>query len=166
MTHKIRGVLVEEYAYHVNKLRQNLGLETWIWRQIVTSQTAHTKYKWPPHPSEWTPPMKIFCVRHWISVTNIPISSWQLSPQTKCHQMNIPDNTTARNHSLFVVILFYVSKYGQEVQMHTKSFLHYHPSFPGNVFSFVFSNTSWPIFPITWTTEILATNGCGAQAQP
>jgi len=28
MTHKLRGVGVEEYAYYVNKLRQNVGLET------------------------------------------------------------------------------------------------------------------------------------------
>jgi len=28
MTHKRRGVRVEEYAYYVNKLRQNVGLET------------------------------------------------------------------------------------------------------------------------------------------
>jgi len=28
MTHKIRGVRVEECAYYVNKLRQNVGLET------------------------------------------------------------------------------------------------------------------------------------------
>jgi len=28
MTHKTRGVHVEEYAYYVNKLRQNVGLET------------------------------------------------------------------------------------------------------------------------------------------
>ena len=29
MTHKIRGRRVEEYAYYyVNKLRQNIGLET------------------------------------------------------------------------------------------------------------------------------------------
>jgi len=28
MTHKLRGVRVEEYAHHVNKLRQNVGLET------------------------------------------------------------------------------------------------------------------------------------------
>jgi len=28
MTHKIWGVHVEEYAYYVNKLRQNVGLET------------------------------------------------------------------------------------------------------------------------------------------
>jgi len=28
MTHKMRGVRVEEYAYYVNKLRQNVGLET------------------------------------------------------------------------------------------------------------------------------------------
>jgi len=28
MTHKIRGVHVEEYAYYVKKLHQNIGLET------------------------------------------------------------------------------------------------------------------------------------------
>jgi len=27
-------------------------------RQIVTSQRAHTKYKWPPYATEWTPPWK------------------------------------------------------------------------------------------------------------
>jgi len=41
--------------YYVNKLRQNVGLETWKWRQIVTSQTAHTKYKWPPYNPEPKP---------------------------------------------------------------------------------------------------------------
>ena len=58
MTHKIRGVRVEEYACYVNKIRQNVGLETWLWRQSVTSQTAHTKYKGPPYATEWTPPWK------------------------------------------------------------------------------------------------------------
>ena len=70
MTHKIRGVDVEKYAYYVNKLRQNVGLETWIWRQIVTSQTAHTKYKWPPYDPERNPLMEIFCVRHWLSCSS------------------------------------------------------------------------------------------------
>jgi len=28
MTHKIRKLRVEEYAHYVNKLRQNVGLET------------------------------------------------------------------------------------------------------------------------------------------
>jgi len=51
---KIRRVRVEEYAYYVNKLR----LKTWIWLQIVTSQRAHTKCKWPPYATEWTPPWK------------------------------------------------------------------------------------------------------------
>ena len=51
---KIRGVYVEEYAYYVNKLRW----KTWIRRQIVTSQTAHTKYKLPPSATEWNPPWK------------------------------------------------------------------------------------------------------------
>jgi len=49
---------VEKYAYYVNKLRQSGGLETWKWRQILTSQTAHTKCKWPPYDPEpnlpWT----------------------------------------------------------------------------------------------------------------
>jgi len=56
MTHKIRKLDVEKYAYYVNKLRQNVGLEIWLWRQIVASQTAHTKYKWPPYATEWNPP--------------------------------------------------------------------------------------------------------------
>ena len=57
---------VEEYAYYVNKLHQNVGLETWIWCQIVTSQTGHIIYKWLPYATEWTPIIKIFCVRHWV----------------------------------------------------------------------------------------------------
>jgi len=28
MTHKIKGVRVDDYAYYSNKLRQNVGLET------------------------------------------------------------------------------------------------------------------------------------------
>ena len=64
MTQKLRVLDVENYAYYVNKCRQNVGLETWLWRQIVMSQTAHAKYKWPPYATEWTPPMEIFCVRH------------------------------------------------------------------------------------------------------
>ena len=64
MTHKIRGVDVEKCAYYINKLRQNVGLETCKWRQIVTSQTAHTKYKWPPMTLNQSSPMKIFCVLH------------------------------------------------------------------------------------------------------
>jgi len=55
MTHKLRGVHVEEYAYYVNKRRQNVVLEAWTWRQNVTSQTAHTKCKWPPYAAEWNP---------------------------------------------------------------------------------------------------------------
>ena len=44
-----------EYAYYVNKLRQNVGLETWTWCQIVTSQRLHTTNKWPPYATEWNP---------------------------------------------------------------------------------------------------------------
>jgi len=32
---------VPEYACCVNKLRQNIGLQTWKWRHIVRSQTAY-----------------------------------------------------------------------------------------------------------------------------
>ena len=53
MTYKTRRECVEEYAYYVNKLRQNVGLEAWIGRQIGTSQTAHTKYKWPLNATFW-----------------------------------------------------------------------------------------------------------------
>jgi len=31
---------VPEYVCCVDKLRQNIGLQTWIWRHIVTSQTV------------------------------------------------------------------------------------------------------------------------------
>jgi len=48
-------IKIEEYAYCVNKL----CLKTWIWRQIVTSETAHTKHKWPPYATEWNPPWKV-----------------------------------------------------------------------------------------------------------
>ena len=46
--------------YYVNKLSQNVGLETWKWREIVTSQTAHTKYKWPPYDPEPNSPHENF----------------------------------------------------------------------------------------------------------
>jgi len=55
MADKLRGVRVEEYASRVNKFRENVGLETWIWQQIVTSQTVHIKYQLPPYATEWNP---------------------------------------------------------------------------------------------------------------
>ena len=55
MTHKLRWVRAEEYAYCVNKLRQNVGLERWTWRQIVTSQRANSKYKWLPYATDRNP---------------------------------------------------------------------------------------------------------------
>jgi len=44
--------------------------KTLVWKheydvkEIVTSQTAHTKYKWPPCHSMKPAPMKNFCERH------------------------------------------------------------------------------------------------------
>jgi len=57
-------VRVEAYAHYVNKLRQNVGLETWLydvklWRHKQrTSNTNDTLDNW------MNAPMKIFCVRH------------------------------------------------------------------------------------------------------
>jgi len=34
---------MEKYACCVKKGRQNSGLQTWIWRHIVTSQTAYNQ---------------------------------------------------------------------------------------------------------------------------
>jgi len=45
MTHKVTGVRVDEYVSYVNTPCQNVDVETLILRQIVTSQTPHTKYK-------------------------------------------------------------------------------------------------------------------------
>jgi len=42
----------------------------------VTSQTAHTKYKWLPYAAEWNPPMKSFCVRHWLGPCLAPPWCW------------------------------------------------------------------------------------------
>jgi len=41
MTHKIRGVRVDEYAYDVNKLCQNVGLETRITSNSDITNSAH-----------------------------------------------------------------------------------------------------------------------------
>ena len=72
MTHNLRIVCAEEYLHNVNNLRPNVGLETWIWRQIVTSQTTYIKYKWPPYATEWNLAVKIFFVRHWTRPTPVP----------------------------------------------------------------------------------------------
>jgi len=42
---------------------KTLVWKTWTWRQIMTSQTMHTKYKWH-HRRLNESPLKIFCVRH------------------------------------------------------------------------------------------------------
>jgi len=39
LLHRCSGV--PEYACCVNKLRQNVGLRTWIWYHIMTSQTTY-----------------------------------------------------------------------------------------------------------------------------
>ena len=54
-------------AYYVNKLRQNVGLETGLWVKLWRHNSAHqtqmtTLRHWMKRP------MKIFCVRHWSSV--------------------------------------------------------------------------------------------------
>jgi len=50
---------MKKCAYYLNKLRQSVSLEIGLWRQIMTSQTAHTKYKYD-YLCHWmkTPPWK------------------------------------------------------------------------------------------------------------
>ena len=55
MTHEIRRVDVEKYAYYVNKLRQNVVLGNMTMASNCDVQTAHIKYKWPPYATEWNP---------------------------------------------------------------------------------------------------------------
>ena len=40
---------VEQYADCVNKFCQIVALETWMWRQIVTSHTAYVPQQWLPY---------------------------------------------------------------------------------------------------------------------
>jgi len=54
------GVDVEKYTGYVNERRQSVGLETWKLRQMVTSQIAQTKCKWPPYDPEPKPPHENF----------------------------------------------------------------------------------------------------------
>ena len=84
MAHKIRGVRVEKYTYYVNKLHQNVGLETWIWRQIMTSQRLPTTNKWPPYATDWNPPWKISAyATAWHSHTTS--SGWFLLSSRCCY---------------------------------------------------------------------------------
>jgi len=57
--HKIRGVRVEKYAQCVNKLRQNVCLETWIRRHKQRTPNTNDHHM----PLNETPTMKIFCIR-------------------------------------------------------------------------------------------------------
>ena len=76
MTHKTKGVRVEEHANYVNKLRQNVGLETWIRRQIVTSQTTHTNTNDQNMPlNETSPPWKFSA--YVTACLNIQDSLWR-----------------------------------------------------------------------------------------
>jgi len=102
-------VRAEENAYYVNKLRQNVGLETWIWRQIVTSQTGHTKYKWAQHATEWKPlhenflrtPLKRAYVQLIKSTTRRYFQKRQHDSAWKCiYPKNKPTRNT-RNHGSF-----------------------------------------------------------------
>ena len=97
---------VEEYAYYVNKLR----LKTWKWRRTVTLQKVHTKYKWPPYATEWNPPMKVFCVPHWIQTIFDPnlfaffwavkyhLANWRLI--NYCEELSIPSDLWLKHFRL------------------------------------------------------------------
>jgi len=84
MTHKIRGVRVEEYAYYVNKLRQSVGLETWMTSSCDVTNHAHQIQM--ATISHWMkPPMKSFYVRHRL---RIMCGRKRLNPFFRLHQAN------------------------------------------------------------------------------
>ena len=48
------GMRVDEYAYYVNKLGQNVGLETWMWRHKQPTPNTNDHHV----PLNETPPWK------------------------------------------------------------------------------------------------------------
>jgi len=56
---------VEEYAYYINTLHQNVGLATGIWASNCDVTKSAHQMKMPTIYHWMKPPMKIFCVRHW-----------------------------------------------------------------------------------------------------
>jgi len=64
------GRRVEECAYYVNKFHQNVGLETWIWRQIVTSERPHTRNKRAPYFLRTPLTINVLSVVFCVSVIN------------------------------------------------------------------------------------------------
>jgi len=63
---------------------KTLVWKTWIWRQIMMSQTTHTKYKWHHTPLNENP-MKIFCVRHWCLQRTLLIQEKPFAKFAKCN---------------------------------------------------------------------------------
>ena len=86
---------------HVNKLRQNVGLETWKWRQIVTSQTANTKYKWPPYDPEPKTPhenflrMPLFLPLKFFVKRALPFYEMQANTRSEYNYCEMPANSNA-----------------------------------------------------------------------
>ena len=56
------------YGLSAQTSPKRLVWKTGIWRQIMMSQTTHTKYKWHHMPLNENP-MKIFCVRPCLMIT-------------------------------------------------------------------------------------------------
>jgi len=65
-----REVRVEEHVSCVNQFRENVGLETWIWRQSWRHKQRTPNTNDHHIPLNVTPSIKIFCVRHYSSLTN------------------------------------------------------------------------------------------------
>jgi len=86
----------------VNKLRQNVGLETGLWRQIVTSQTAHTKYKWLPYATEWKKPHENF-LRTSLFLSSFSVSCSLASPLTDALSVFSQSNLVEHVKSLLLL---------------------------------------------------------------
>jgi len=158
MTHKIRRVDVEKYAYYVNKLRQNVGLETWIWRQIVTSQTAHTKYKWTPYATEWTPPPRKFSA---YATTN------ESPYKTTVHKMQLQVQISMRHLPLVLNVAQCFVAVGRVSNLQTKQIRNKIASKPRKCSSNDFSNWTQELVSTVksidfsnWTQELVSTVKC------
>jgi len=142
-THELRGARVEEYANYVNKLRQNVGLKTWLWRKIVTSQTANTKYKWPPYATDRNPPPWKFSA--YVTVRNVSF------PPCLCHilvtvRWRSMNSWTRDNWNSWQIISFQIDRF-----------------YLNKIIGLTMRSDTWNRFPIKICDWFLAYFTCGVK---
>ena len=85
------------YGLSAQTSPKRLVWKTGIWRQIMMSQTTHTKYKWHHMPLNETP-MKIFCVRPCLMITMavLHLSPVSLNMHTFAYPSQVSSHQTRR----------------------------------------------------------------------